>query len=101
MFAVWLLNNKDMAKRSFMKRRQLMRTTAETVYAWMKLRDIISQVFAGDEVKGKKLAEFKRAKGRWMQDKDFPDDEEERYYWCKKAAPLQCRRSRRRATRLR
>eukprot|EP00969_Alexandrium_andersonii_P000289 13434-Alexandrium_andersonii.AAC.1 len=84
MFNAWLEHNQDMAACSMvMKKRVRRRRVSEDEWGWLKMRDIVQDLFRGDKQKAEELVAKKIHQGQWKPDEDFPKDLEERFFWCK------------------
>ncbi|CAE7837005.1 unnamed protein product [Symbiodinium sp. CCMP2592] len=79
LFNLWLDNNQDLQKVAIVVERSVeQKTTSRSGFEASKARDIIKMY---GETKGQKLVKALRAKGRFYWDDDFPEDEEEIFYY--------------------
>ncbi|CAE7222534.1 unnamed protein product [Symbiodinium sp. KB8] len=79
LFNLWLDNNQDLQKVAIVVEREVEnKNTSRAGFDSVKGRDLIKKY---GETKGTKLVAALRNKGRWYWDPEFPQDEEEIYYY--------------------
>ena len=81
LFNLWLENKKSLAKCALIVERIAERSTAHTAeMVAMKQRDMLKH-WSAEKVT--MMVEKRKKSGQFYKDPEWPDDEEENFYWCR------------------